>query len=153
MSESQPRLHPPDYDKFRESLQGLKEQHANYLADVQRSQLDSEAVAESVIHRFEICYACLCKVLRRHLEKNFGECAVLREKGKQKSCGEIFDAADQHGLLHSPIHPWREYVRGRNDTTHEYDCDKAQACLESMGDFIKDAIHLDRTLSPGTGST
>lgn len=41
-----------------------------------------------------------------------------------------------------------KYVKGRNDTVHEYDCDKAQACLESMGDFIKDAIDLDSDVEP-----
>ena len=142
MSESQPRLHPPYYDKFRESLQGLKEQHANYLADVQRSQLDSEAVAESVIHRFEICYDCLYKALRRHL---------IDKLDVSVSCspGKIFRVADQHGLFRRPIDQWLTYVDRRIGTTHDYDCDKAQACLEVVPDFIEDAIDLDRTLSAG----
>ena len=147
MSDSQPPLHLPDYDTFSQSLQGLKAQHANHLADVQRLPLDDEAVAESVIHRFETCYACLCSVLRRYLKESFGESAVLKSGGGSKSCGEIFKEADQRGLL--PSRRWRAYVDGRNDTAHRYDCARAQACLGVVGDFIEDADYLHPLLSPG----
>ena len=67
MSEGQP-LPLIDYGKFRLSLKRLEEQHANYQkTHVHRPQLDREAVAESVIQRFETCDDCLWKVLRRHL--------------------------------------------------------------------------------------
>ncbi len=67
MSEGQP-LPLIDYGKFRLSLKRLEEQHANYQkTHVHRPRLDREAVAESVIQRFETCYDCLWKVLRRYL--------------------------------------------------------------------------------------
>ena len=138
------------YDRFRESLQGLKEQHENHLKDVQRSRLDREAVDESVIHRFGVCYECLCTALRCYVEENIGECAVMSD-GKPKKCKEIFKVADQNRLLPSPIRPWRTYADRRNDTAHEYDCDKAKACLEAVGDFIKDAVALAQVLSDDTG--
>ena len=118
MSESQPRLHRPNYDKFRQSLRGLEEQHSNYQrkAHALRPKLDKEAVAESVIQRFEICCACL------------RELPLGRDS------------------------QWRKYVDARNNTAHEYDCDKAEACLALVSDFIKEAVDFDGTLSAGARS-
>lgn len=118
MSESQPRLHRPNYDKFRQSLERLKEQYANYQrkTHVLRPELDKRAVAESVIQRFETCLACLREVL----------------PGRNSQ--------------------WRKYIDARNNTAHEYDCDKAEACLKLVSDFIKKAVDFDRTLSAGAGA-
>lgn len=133
------------YGKFRESLRGLEEQHSNYQrnAHALRPKLDKEAVAESVIHRFETCFDCLYKALRRHLIDGLNVSEV--------SCSpkRMFRVADQHGLFRRPIDRWLTYVERRIGTTHDYDCDKAQACLEVVADFIEDAIDLDRTLGAG----
>ena len=57
-----------DYDKFQLSLKRLEEQHDNYQQhDPSLSDLNREAIAESVIQRFETCYDCLWKVLKRIL--------------------------------------------------------------------------------------
>ena len=57
-----------DYTKFRSSLKRLEEQHANYRqGNPALSDLDREAIAESVVQRFETCYDCLWKVLKRYL--------------------------------------------------------------------------------------
>ena len=59
-----------DYDKFKKSLKHLELQFDNYSKSGARenfSELDSEALAESVIHRFETCYDCVWKILKRFL--------------------------------------------------------------------------------------
>ena len=46
-----------DYDKFQMSLKRLEEQHENYQQlDASLPELTQEAIAESVIQRFETCY-------------------------------------------------------------------------------------------------
>ena len=48
-----------DYQKFKKSLQQLELQFANFQGLAQRTdltELDKEAIAESVIQRFETCY-------------------------------------------------------------------------------------------------
>ena len=42
------------------------------------------------------------------------------------------------------------YANARTNTTHDYSGEKAQACLEIMGDFIDDAIGLYQTMSGKT---
>ena len=62
-----------DYDKFRMSLKSLEEQYENYRTpDSSLSDLIQEAIAESVIQRFETCYDCLWKVLKRYLVEELG---------------------------------------------------------------------------------
>ena len=51
-----------DYGKFEKSLKHLEAQLRNYRDSAQRhelSDIDREAIAESVIQRFETCYDCL----------------------------------------------------------------------------------------------
>ena len=142
MSESQLPVPSIDYGKFRLSLQRLEEQHANYRkAHVQRPQLDQEAVAESVIQRFETCYDCLWKVLKRYLIDGLGIADV------PNSPKPIFRLAHQNDLLSSPVDQWLMYAQKRVDTTHDYDGEKAKGCLEVMPGFIGDAIDLYQTMS------
>ena len=62
-----------EYDKFQMSLARLEEQHANYRnPDASLPDLTQEAIAESVIQRFETCYDCLWKVLKRYLIEELG---------------------------------------------------------------------------------
>ncbi len=62
-----------DYSKFRSSLKRLEEQHDNHLTlDAAEAQLIREGIAKSVIQRFETCYDCLWKVLKRYLMEELG---------------------------------------------------------------------------------
>ena len=64
-----------DYDKFEKSLKHLQLQYDNYKTLDERedlSRLDKEAIAESVIQRFETCYDSLWKVLKRYLVEVLG---------------------------------------------------------------------------------
>ena len=142
MGTNQSPLPSIDYGKFRLSLRRLDEQHANYRkAHTPRPQLDQEAVAESVIQRFETCYDCLWKVLRRHLIERIGIPDV------PNGPNPVFRLADQNHLLPSSIDSWLAYAQKRIDTTHDYDGEKAVSCLEVVPDFIGDAKALYQTLS------
>ena len=62
-----------EYDKFRMSLKRLEKQYGNYRQlEATLPELIQEAIAESVIQRFEIRYDCLWKVLRRYLIEELG---------------------------------------------------------------------------------
>ena len=45
---------------------------------------------------------------------------------------------------------WLQYAEGRIGTSHDYDGEKAKACLELMPGFIDDAIGLYQTMSGET---
>ena len=134
-----------DYGKFGLSLLRLEQQHENWRhGNPALSDLDREGIAESVIQRFETCYDCLWKVLKRYLTEELGLPDI------PKSPKPVFRFADENGLFASPLEQWLQYADARNDTSHDYDGEKAQASLTLMPDFIDDAIGLYQTMSKET---
>ena len=134
-----------DYEKFRMSLKRLEEQHENYRTlDSSLPYLIQEAVAESVIQRFETCYDCLWKVLKRYLIEELG---IVDTRNSPKP---IFRSADENGLFAVTLKQWFRYADARIDTSHDYDGDKAEACIAIIPDFIDDAIGLFQTMSGST---
>ena len=134
-----------DYDKFRMSLERLEEQYKNYRErDDSLPDLIQEAIDESVIQRYETCHDCLWKVLKRYLIEELGLADV------PNSPKPVFKLAAENELLASPLEEWLRYADTRVDTSHDYSSEKAQACLEIMGNFIDDAIGLYQTMSGET---
>ena len=134
-----------DYDKFQLSLRRLVEQHENHLAPADsRPELIRDAIAESVIQRFETCYDCLWKVLKRYLTEELG---IADAPNSPKP---ILRLANENDLFAASLEQWLRYADARIDTAHDYDGEKAAACLELMDDFIDDAIGLYQTMSGET---
>ena len=131
-----------DYSKCRLSLKRLEEQHDNHRTlDAAEPRLTREGIAESVIQRFETCYDCLWKVLKRYLMEGLG---IAEPPNSPKP---VFRLANENQLLPSPIEQWLRYADARTATSHDYDGEKAKARLDLVPDFIGDAISLYRTLS------
>ncbi|MDE0262940.1 MAG: nucleotidyltransferase substrate binding protein [Bryobacterales bacterium] len=131
-----------DYSKFRSSLKRLEEQDRNYRrGNPLLSDLDREGIAESVIQRFETCYDCLWKVLKRYLIEELG---VADAPNSPKP---VFRLAHENGLLAVPVARWLKYADARVGTSHDYDGAKAQACLALVPAFIDDANRLYETMS------
>ena len=132
-----------EYDKFQNSLKRLREQYGNYRGtdNLHLDSITREAVAESVIHRFEICYECLWKVLRRYLVEELG---VANAPNSPKP---VFRLAFENNILPSPIEKWLDYANSRIDTSHDYDEGKARKCLGVISDFIDDAVDIYETMS------
>ncbi|WP_321530049.1 nucleotidyltransferase substrate binding protein [uncultured Desulfuromonas sp.] len=131
-----------EYDKFQKSLKHLEVQYENYSTiDKNLPELIQEAVAESVIQRFETCYDCMWKVLKRYLSEELGLPEV------PNSPKPIFKIANENQLFASTIEQWLKYADLRIATSHDYSGEKALAALELMGDFIDDALGLYQTMS------
>lgn len=131
-----------DYDKFRLSLKRLGEQHENYRSlDASLPRLTQEAIAESVIRRFQTCFNCLWKILKRYLIEELGIPDV------PNSPKPVFRRAFENDLFATSLEEWLGYVDARIGTAHDYSGEKANACLEIMGDFIDDAMGLYQTMS------
>jgi nucleotidyltransferase substrate binding protein (TIGR01987 family) len=128
-----------DYSKFEKALKHLELQNENYKQKKDSpdlAEIDKEAIAESVIQRFETCYDCLWKVLKRYLEEELGIPEVPNSpKG-------ILRLADENKLFTSSLKIWFGYAQARIDTTHDYSEEKAYDALVIMDDFISDAIDL-----------
>jgi len=132
-----------DYDKLQKSLKHLEQQFANYKLAQDRPELtdlDREAIAESVIQRFETCYDTLWKDLKRYLIEDSGLTDVPDSPKK------ILKLAGQNELFASPVEQWLKYADARTSTAHDYSGEKAAETLLIVGDFIDDAIGLYQTM-------
>lgn len=136
-----------DYDKFKKALKHLELQLENYNQSGTRTdltELDREALAESVIQRFETCYDCLWKILKRYLIEELGLPEV------PNSPKPIIRIGFENKLFSSSLEQWLLYAEARIETSHDYSGEKAEGCLELMNDFVDDAIGLYQTM---TGET
>lgn len=134
-----------DYSEFRLSLKRLQQQNRNHQQrNPLLSDLDREAIAESVIQRFETCYDCLWKVLKRYLIEELG---IADPPNSPKP---VLQLADENELFAVPLNQWFLYANARIATSHDYDGEKAQACLALVPDFIDDAIGLYQTITDTT---
>ena len=135
-----------NYDKFRLSLKRLEDQNNNYRQKEPAvlSDLDFEAFAESVIQRFEACYDCLWKVLRRYLNYELGLSDL------PNSPKPVLRLGNENNLFSSSLDQLLRYAEARIGTSHDYDGEKVRACLELVPDFIDDAIDLYQTMTRKT---
>ena len=136
-----------DYDKLKKALKHLELQFENYKLAQDRPELtdiDREAIAESVIQRFETCYDTLWKDLKRYLIEEMGLADV------PNSPNPILKLAGQNDLFASSVDQWLKYAEARTKTAHDYSGEKAAETLLIVGDFIDDAIGLYQTM---TGTT
>jgi len=127
-----------DYRKLEKSLKHLEAQLQNLHGLAQRTGLndiDREAIAESVIQRFEICYDCLWKVLKRYLNENLGIPEL------PNSPKPLFRIAYANHLFPS-VEQWLVYADARVETSHDYSGEKAQATIDIARTFVGDAAAL-----------
>ncbi|MBF0508268.1 MAG: nucleotidyltransferase substrate binding protein [Deltaproteobacteria bacterium] len=133
-----------DYEKLQKSLKNLELQVENYNRAADRRELtdlDREALAESVIHRFETCYDMLWKHLKRYIVEELGLPDV------PNSPKPVFRLAAENKLLANAVEQWLNYADARTATAHDYSGKKAADCLQVIPDFIDDAIGLYQTMT------
>ena len=133
-----------EYASLQKSLKRLELQIANHKLAQDRPELtdlDREAIAESVIQRFETCYDTLWKDLKRYL---------IEEKGLAEvpnSPKPILKLAGQNDLFASPVEQWLKYADARTGTAHDYSGAKAADTLLIVEAFLGDAIGLYKTMT------
>ncbi|WOG27205.1 nucleotidyltransferase substrate binding protein [Endozoicomonas sp. 8E] len=136
-----------DFGKFKQSLVLLESQFGNWQTlDTSLPTWIQEAVSESVIRRFVICYDSLWKALKRYLKEGLGLPDV------PNSPKPLFRIANENRLLTSDVAQWLIYADTRIGTSHDYDGEKAKAALNIMDAFIKDSVKFYVTMSGETWS-
>lgn len=134
-----------DYEKLRNSLRRLELQYRNYESlekHAQLTDLDREAIRESVIRRFETCYDTLWKHIRRHLIAVLG----LPTDATPNSPKPVLRIAHENHLL-SDMDAWLRYAQIRIDTSHGYGEEKIENALQHMAAFIGDATSVYETMT------
>lgn len=129
-----------DYSQLKTAIERFGEMLEAFRHNDRRGPLEREAVQDSLIKRFEYTLETAWKTCKRHLEEEgFAEAAT----GSPKS---IIRLAAQRKLVGNP-EAWFGYLRFRQDTSHDYSSDKADAVLDIAEDFYRDVTELYRRMA------
>jgi nucleotidyltransferase substrate binding protein (TIGR01987 family) len=129
-----------DYTQLKTAIQRFGEMLQAYRDNAGRPPLEQEAVADSLIKRFEYTLEVAWKICKKHLEsEGFAEAAT----GSPKS---IVRLAAQRNLISNP-ESWFNYLQFRQDTSHDYSSDKAEVVLDIAESFYEDVVNLYRGLT------
>lgn len=133
-----------DYTQLKMAIQRYEEMLNAYRDNANRPPLEQEAVQDSLIKRFEYTLETAWKICKKHLEEEgFAEAAT----GSPKS---IIRLAAQRNLISNP-EAWFGYLQFRQDTSHDYSSDKAEAVLDIAEGFYKDVVSLYREMTGESG--
>ncbi len=133
-----------DYIQLKTAIQRFGEMLECYRDNAKRAPLEQEAVRDSLIKRFEYTLEVAWKTCKKHLEdEGFAEAA----SGSPKS---IILLAAQRNLIANP-EAWFNYLRFRQDTSHDYSSDKAETVLDIAEDFYQDVVNLYQEMTGESG--
>lgn len=90
-----------------------------------------ELMRDGVIQRFEYTMDLAWKMMQRYLKIIQIEESVIRSKN------DIFRESARVGLIDNP-EAWISYYRARNETSHDYDHEKANAVYAQATAFLPD---------------
>ena len=127
-----------EYEKLAQSLERLKDQYEFFQSnEADFSGLVEEAMKESIIKRFDICFDTLWK----HLKIFTPEEAGLHTMPNSPLA--IFRIAHESGVIDQGMQERLVgYNKVRGEAAHDYSLEKADAALGAVGDFIADATEL-----------
>ena len=124
-----------DYTQLKTAIQRFGEMLQAYRENTNRKPLEQEAVQDSLIKRFEYTLEVAWKTCKKHLEEEGFAAAAT---GSPK---DIIRLAAEINLISDPA-AWFGYLQFRQDTSHDYSSDKAEATLEIAEDFYQDVASL-----------
>ena len=104
-------------------------------------EVTRQGLKAGLIQHFEFTYELCWKFMKRWLEKNLGSVYV---DGISKK--ELFRIAAEHHLILN-VESWFEYHHARNETSHIYDQEKADAVYAVAVRFARDARTFLETLT------
>jgi len=122
-----------DITNLKNSIDALKESINAY--NTNKDEKMQGFIEDSCVKRFEFTVAMSCKTMKRYLKEFYGK------DDKELTMNNIFRLMEGYGFVVS-WQKWREYYAKRNDTSHDYNRNKALKILEIMADLLKDAEFL-----------
>ena len=128
-----------DYSALAKAIHQLEKSLHYAHSDLARSDVDLfEQFRNSVIQCFEFTYELSHKMLKRYLEVT----AASRDDLDAASFQHIIRLGNEKGLLRSDWTIWKNYRQARNDSSHTYNQQKAQAVYLIAADFLVEAQFL-----------
>lgn len=95
----------------------------------------SDIIADSCVKRFEYTMETALKLMRRYLKLEYAK------DDKELTVNNIFRFMAGYEMIKN-WENWKEYYAKRNDTSHEYNIEKARNLLPIIPQFIQDIDYL-----------
>ena len=133
-----------DFSSLESAIKQL-EKSIRY-ADSPEAQADPdlfEQLRNSVIQCFKFTYELSHKMLKRYLE----EISPSPEEIDSATFQNLIRTGNEKGLLRSDWLKWKEYRQARNESSHTYDINKAEAVYSIAPDFLLEAKYLYEQLT------
>lgn len=92
-------------------------------------------IEDSCVKRFEFTVETSWKTMKKYLKEVYGK------DDKELTMNNIFRLMEGYGFIKS-WETWREYYDRRNDTSHEYNREKAIKIIDTMSNLLQDAEFL-----------
>lgn len=124
-------------DGLKNALATLKESWTVYQTELNVTM--QNIVADSCIQRYEYTVETSWKTMKRYLKLEYGKSDV------ELTVNNIFRFMAGYGMIEN-WENWKCYYAHRNDTSHEYNPEKARELLETIPAFIKDVEFLVSSL-------
>jgi nucleotidyltransferase substrate binding protein (TIGR01987 family) len=103
-----------------------------------------EYIEDACVKRFEYTVETSWKIMKKYLKLEYGK------NEKELTMNNIFRFMEGYGLIKS-WEKWRYYYDKRNDTSHEYNKEKANEILTIINDLTEDAQFLYNQLNNALG--
>ncbi len=116
------------------TLNTLQESWTAYINN-QNEKSISNIIADSCVKRFEYTMETALKLMRRYLKLEYAK------DDKELTVNNIFRFMAGYGMIKN-WENWKEYYAKRNDTSHEYNIEKARNLLPIIPQFIQDTSYL-----------
>ena len=122
-----------DIKNLKSCIDSLKECIEAYKSNTDKKM--QGFIEDSCVKRFEFTVETSWKTMKRYLKVVYGK------DDKELTMNNIFRLMEGYGFIKS-WEAWRGYYDQRNDTSHEYNREKALNILNSMESLLNDANYL-----------
>jgi nucleotidyltransferase substrate binding protein (TIGR01987 family) len=131
-----------DISNLKKCIESLQ----NCVKDFQNTTEPSikEYIEDACVKRFEYTVETSWKIMKKYLKLEYGK------SEKELTMNNIFRFMEGYGLIKS-WEKWRFYYDKRNDTSHEYNKEKANEILTITNDLTEDAQFLYNQLNDALG--
>jgi len=103
-----------------------------------------EYIADACVKRYEYTVETAWKIMKKYLKLEYGK------SEQELTMNNIFRLMEGYGFIQS-WEKWRKYYDKRNDTSHEYNKEKAEELLNIVDNFVADCNYLCSKLKQALG--
>ena len=124
-----------DIESLRQAAQSLQKAYEIYQENSNNNQDLCDIIADSCVKRFEYTFETAWKTMKKYFKLQYSK------KEEELTMNNIFRFMEGYGFTTSRL-KWKEYYVQRNNTSHEYNFEKARRLLVIIPEFLEEVTFL-----------